>query len=536
MSAPFSASLSSSRLSIAASRPTSGSAPAPRPRVTFAPMWIFDVGVGHQERLGVGVHGDELDAAQARVDHAVDGVGAAAADADDLDDGEIRPAGLLHRHRWASSTIVTRTSPSTSTIGLTLERQEARCRCDSADVAVGPKTPGRGVKATCTNGARLCQATTIELVLTVMENSHGVVEVVVVVVVVVVLSVVVPSCPARPGRRSPCRSAGSSAAVRSCPTTIRPAQVSPVVSVEGSPFFGRPPGAPARRRPRSAAPRGPPSGSAPAGARRPRSLVAASADGPRRMSTPICSRATSEPRSSADAHDAPAEVVRERDDHREPVEGLRAQEHRARPRQASRRDDVRQLRRVLSVGRVEHPPVVADDRPVASGHGDRRWTLGHDRDLQRRGEGAIDGRVLDVRQGLQRMLEAARGDGQHGAAVDHGHGARLAHPLLQGAGRPGDLDVPHRERARALHRCVAAERDERGEHHPRGRGRDPARGPHHGKGRESHSRDLRRGARASCRQAAGMDRWATTVPVRSYAMTATGRCGPCQRHAGSGTL
>ena len=45
----------------------------------------LDVGVAHLQRLGVGVDRDELDALQARVDHAVDGVGAAAADADDLD-------------------------------------------------------------------------------------------------------------------------------------------------------------------------------------------------------------------------------------------------------------------------------------------------------------------------------------------------------------------------------------------------------------------------------------------------------------------
>jgi hypothetical protein len=46
------------------------------------------VGVRHQERLGVGVDGDELAAGQACVDHAVDGVRAAAADADDLQDCE----------------------------------------------------------------------------------------------------------------------------------------------------------------------------------------------------------------------------------------------------------------------------------------------------------------------------------------------------------------------------------------------------------------------------------------------------------------
>ena len=49
----------------------------------------LDVGVGDGERLGIGVDGDELDAADALLDHAVDGVGAAAADTDDLDDGEV---------------------------------------------------------------------------------------------------------------------------------------------------------------------------------------------------------------------------------------------------------------------------------------------------------------------------------------------------------------------------------------------------------------------------------------------------------------
>src|SRR5918999_721232 len=49
----------------------------------------LDVGVAHLERLGVGVDGDELDPLEARVHHAVDGVGAAAADADDLDDRQV---------------------------------------------------------------------------------------------------------------------------------------------------------------------------------------------------------------------------------------------------------------------------------------------------------------------------------------------------------------------------------------------------------------------------------------------------------------
>jgi hypothetical protein len=47
------------------------------------------VGVAHQQRLGVRVHGDELDALQACIDHAVDRVRAAAADSDDFDHGEV---------------------------------------------------------------------------------------------------------------------------------------------------------------------------------------------------------------------------------------------------------------------------------------------------------------------------------------------------------------------------------------------------------------------------------------------------------------
>ena len=55
----------------------------------------LDVGVAHRQRLRVGVDGDELHAADARVDHPVDGVGAAAADAHDLDDRQV--VARLHR-------------------------------------------------------------------------------------------------------------------------------------------------------------------------------------------------------------------------------------------------------------------------------------------------------------------------------------------------------------------------------------------------------------------------------------------------------
>ena len=94
MSAPFSASLMSSRLSAAAPAPTSGLAPAPRPLVSSWPIDELDVGLAGLQRLDVGVDGDELDALEAGVDHAADGVGAAAAGADDLDHREIR--GLDH--------------------------------------------------------------------------------------------------------------------------------------------------------------------------------------------------------------------------------------------------------------------------------------------------------------------------------------------------------------------------------------------------------------------------------------------------------
>ncbi len=49
----------------------------------------LDVGVAHEQRLGVGVDGDELHALEADLDHAVDGVDAASADPDDLDDREV---------------------------------------------------------------------------------------------------------------------------------------------------------------------------------------------------------------------------------------------------------------------------------------------------------------------------------------------------------------------------------------------------------------------------------------------------------------
>ncbi len=49
----------------------------------------FHVGVRQQQRLRVGVDGDELHAFQPRVDHAVDRVAAASTDTDNFDHREI---------------------------------------------------------------------------------------------------------------------------------------------------------------------------------------------------------------------------------------------------------------------------------------------------------------------------------------------------------------------------------------------------------------------------------------------------------------
>ena len=98
MSAPFSASSISARCSSAAWRPTSGSLPAPESPGQLATDVELQVGVAHEQRLRVGVGGDELDVAQPGVDHAVDGVHSAATDADHLDDGEVVALGRHGRH------------------------------------------------------------------------------------------------------------------------------------------------------------------------------------------------------------------------------------------------------------------------------------------------------------------------------------------------------------------------------------------------------------------------------------------------------
>ncbi len=72
------------------------------------------LGLGHEQGLRIGVHRDELHAAQPAFDHAVDGVHAAPADPDHLDDGEVvlrrihhcdlrSPGGSPPRSTWGNA-------------------------------------------------------------------------------------------------------------------------------------------------------------------------------------------------------------------------------------------------------------------------------------------------------------------------------------------------------------------------------------------------------------------------------------------------
>ena len=49
----------------------------------------FEVGIGHEQRLRVGVDRDELNTTDTGIDHAVHGVDSTTADTDDLDHSEI---------------------------------------------------------------------------------------------------------------------------------------------------------------------------------------------------------------------------------------------------------------------------------------------------------------------------------------------------------------------------------------------------------------------------------------------------------------
>ena len=89
MSAPLITSSISSRWSSAAFAPMSGLAPGAEAAGEFPADVELDVGIAHEKGLRVRVDRDELDALEPLLDHPVNGVDAAPADADDLDDRQI---------------------------------------------------------------------------------------------------------------------------------------------------------------------------------------------------------------------------------------------------------------------------------------------------------------------------------------------------------------------------------------------------------------------------------------------------------------
>ncbi len=56
----------------------------------------LDVGITHQQCLGIGVERDELDTPNPGLDHAIHRIDATAADADDFDHGEIPATSIAH--------------------------------------------------------------------------------------------------------------------------------------------------------------------------------------------------------------------------------------------------------------------------------------------------------------------------------------------------------------------------------------------------------------------------------------------------------
>jgi hypothetical protein len=73
----------------------------------------LDVGVAHQQRLGVGVDGDELHALEPDVDHPVDSVDATATDADNLDHCQV----VLRCHDAHLSSVAERPGGAARTYG-----------------------------------------------------------------------------------------------------------------------------------------------------------------------------------------------------------------------------------------------------------------------------------------------------------------------------------------------------------------------------------------------------------------------------------
>jgi hypothetical protein len=76
---------------------------APLSASSISSAWSSAAFCPHQQRLRVGVDGDELNALQTVLDHPVDGVHAAPADADDLDECQVV---LRCRHVRASRLVL----------------------------------------------------------------------------------------------------------------------------------------------------------------------------------------------------------------------------------------------------------------------------------------------------------------------------------------------------------------------------------------------------------------------------------------------
>ena len=89
-----------------------------------------DVGVAHGEGLRVGVGRDELDAPEAGVDHAVDGIDSAAADSYHPDDGEVV---VRVGHRWGNLPV--------SNLHFILEAERVGARSGPYGEVRGPSGP-----------------------------------------------------------------------------------------------------------------------------------------------------------------------------------------------------------------------------------------------------------------------------------------------------------------------------------------------------------------------------------------------------------
>jgi len=88
---------------------------SPRPGTEAARHLVADADlvrrIALEQRLGIGVHADELDAHHLGANHPVDGVAATAADADDLDECEVLGVGAERHVGWPSECLMSPGKP-----------------------------------------------------------------------------------------------------------------------------------------------------------------------------------------------------------------------------------------------------------------------------------------------------------------------------------------------------------------------------------------------------------------------------------------